>query len=923
MINLKGSVFKNIVREIWDTKARFLSILAIIGLGVGFFVGVKAAGPSMINTLVNYASEQNMMDVRLVSSVGFDDDDVAEIEKTQGVAQLQTGYFADAVMSDGSKKSVVRIHSLGEDDKINVPVLEEGRLPQNSGEIVVENASYATPIEIGSKITLENTVVSRTTGEKEEIPLKCSEFTVVGKVKSPLYISFQKGNTTVGNGTISYYMMILPQDFTSERYTELYLVSDYSASGGYPYSDEYNSEIDSLTQRLETVCDERLDVFDKNEIEPKRQEVADGIEELKDAMAKTDGELESVYKQIQQLQTQYEKQVLPSGNKALIAGTKAQIDIAMQQYQSGKAAADAKFMQEKQNIADAQKQLEQFDDIKSFVTTRDDSPGYAEYQDNAGRVDAVATVFPVFFLLVAVLVCVTTMTRMVEERRTEIGTFKALGYANGTIISKYVIYSTVAGVVGCAAGCVLGCVSLPNIIFYAYAMVYHIKNMDSVIPWGFILGGFAVSVLCTAMVSWFTCRSELKRTPASLMRPKTPKAGKRNLLERIGFIWSRMKFTSKVTTRNLFRYKARFFMTVLGVAGCTALIVAAFGLMDAVGGIVDKQFGEICRYNLSIVFSESKTGDDADKFIEELTTQYSVKNSMPVYQNQVTVFDNRSDATYGDTYLVVPSEPDRLRATIDLHSRKTGEDIELVDGGCVMSEKLADNMGLKIGDEFEIKDIDDKVVKLKLSSICENYLYSYIYITPEYYNECFGEDVSYNMIDTSFDYGDEDERNALAQELLKNDEIVAANYTDTGIENFRKMLTTLNSVVCVLIVCAAALAFVVLYNLTNINIAERAREIATIKVLGFYNREVSGYIYRENVVLTVIGALAGLVLGVFLTSFIVHTVEVDIVMFGRDIMPQSFLYALGLTFLFAIIVNFFMYFKMKKIDMVESLKSIE
>ena len=543
MINLKGSVFKNIVREIWDTKARFLSILAIIGLGVGFFVGVKAAGPSMINTLVNYASEQNMMDVRLVSSVGFDDDDVAEIEKTQGVAQLQTGYFTDAVMSDGSKKSVVRIHSLGEDDKINVPVLEEGRLPQNSGEIVVENASYANPIEIGSKITLENTVVSRTTGEKEEIPLKCSEFTVVGKVKSPLYISFQKGNTTVGNGTISYYMMILPQDFTSERYTELYLVSDYSASGGYPYSDEYNSEIDSLTQRLETVCDERIEVFDKNEIEPKRQEVADGIEELKDAMAKTDSELESVYKQIQQLQTQYEKQVLPSGNKALIAGTKAQIDIAMQQYQSGKAAADAKFMQEKQNIADAQKQLEQFDDIKSFVTTRDDSPGYAEYQDNAGRVDAVATVFPVFFLLVAVLVCVTTMTRMVEERRTEIGTFKALGYANGTIISKYVIYSTVAGVVGCAAGCVLGCVSLPNIIFYAYAMLYHIKNMDSVIPWGFILGGFAVSVLCTAMVSWFTCRSELKRTPASLMRPKTPKAGKRNLLERIGFIWSRMKFT--------------------------------------------------------------------------------------------------------------------------------------------------------------------------------------------------------------------------------------------------------------------------------------------------------------------------------------------------------------------------------------------
>ena len=923
MIKLKGSVLKNIFREIWGTKARFLSILAIIGLGVGFFVGVKAAGPSMINTLVNYAGEQNMMDFRLMSSVGFDDDDVSELEKTQGVAELQKGYFTDAVMSDGSKKSVVRIHSLGENDRMNVPLLAEGRLPKHSGEIVVEDASYANPIEIGSKITLEKTVMSRTSGEEEEIPLKCSEFTVVGKVKSPLYISFQKGKTTVGNGTISYYMMILPQDFTSERYSELYLVSDYTKGGGDPYSEEYAQEIDLLKERLEKACDSRLDVFNTNEIEPKRQELRDGRDELDRAIKKTNGELYNAKKKISASQKQFEQLVLPSGNKTAIAQTKAQLDIALEQYYDNAEKAEAKFAEEKQKLLDAQNELEQFDKLKAFVTTRDDSPGYSEFQDNAGRVDAVATVFPVFFLLVAILVCVTTMTRMVEERRTEIGTFKALGYSNGTIISKYVIYSTAAGIIGCVVGCALGCAALPRIIFNAYAMMYHIKPIDAVVPWGYIAGGFVVAVLCTAIVSWLTCRRELKRSPASLMRPKTPKAGKRNLLERIGFIWNRLKFTSKVTARNLFRYKARFFMTVIGVAGCTALILAAFGLMDAIGSIVDKQFGEINGYNLSIVFADSRTGADADGYIDGLKSRYSIEKSMPVYQNEITVYDNRSDKTYGDTYLVVPSEPPKLRGIIDLHSRQTGRGIELEDGGCVMSEKLANSMKLSVGDEFKIKDINDNIITLKLSAICENYLYNYVYITPQYYNECFGESVKYNMVHTIFNYTTQEEQDGLAKTLLEDSEIVAVNYTDSGVENFRKMLSTLNMVVYVLIISAGALAFVVLYNLTNINIAERAREIATIKVLGFYNGEVGGYIYRENVILTVIGALSGLVLGIFLTGFIIQTVEVDIVMFGRDIMPQSFLYALGLTFLFALIVNFFMYFKMKKIDMVESLKSIE
>lgn len=916
-------VLKNIFREICGTKARFISIMAIIGLGVGFFVGVKAAGPSMVNTLVNYSHEQNMMDFRLVSEVGFSDDDVDEIAKTDGIARVQRGYFTDVIMNDGNKKSVTRIHSLDANDKINIPLLSEGRLPEKSGEIVVEETAYAAAIELGTKVKFDETVTSRKNGEKEDIPLRCSEFTVVGKMKSPLYISFQKGSTTVGNGTIAYYMMVLPEDFDSKRYTELFLVTDFSENGGYPYSNEYDATIDNLQAELEDVCDERIKVFWADEIKPEWDKLNDGKNELEKAMEDTQRQLKSAADQIDALRLQYETVILPSGNKTLIAQTQAQLEAAEAEYRESKKTADDKFKSEKQKILDGEAELKEFDDIKSYVFTRDDNPGYAEFNDNAGRVDAVASVFPVFFLLVAILVCVTTMTRMVEERRTEIGTFKALGYSNGTIISKYVIYSTTAGVTGCTVGCVVGCAALPNIIFNAYAMMYHIKDMDAVVPWHYIILGFIVAVICTALVSWFTCRRELHQRPAALMRPKTPKAGKRNLLERIGFVWKRLKFTSKVTARNLFRYKARFFMTVIGVAGCTALILAAFGLMDSIGGIVDKQFGEINKYNLSIVFSEAKTDQKAFEVADKIGESYSIKNSMAIYQDEITVYDNETDTTYGDTYIIVPSNPKELRSVIDLHDRQTGKGVELTDGGCVMTEKLADRMGLKIGEEFKITDSSDKEVTLKLSAVCENYLYSYVYISPDYYNSCFGSKAAYNILDTYLDCNDEVERDALASGLLESDEIITVSYSDSGVENFRKMLTTLNMVVYVMIISAGALAFVVLYNLTNINIAERAREIATIKVLGFYNREVSEYIYRENIILTIIGALFGLFLGVFLNGFIIQTVEVDIVMFGRDIMPQSFLFALGLTFLFAIIVNFFMYFKMRGIDMVESLKSIE
>lgn len=918
---MRATMIKNIIREIWSTKARFISILAIIALGVGIFVGIKASGPSMVNTLVNYAQEQNMMDFRLLSSVGFSEEDVEQFENTEGVAQVQAGYYTDVIMNDGDKKSVVRLHSLDENDELNKPVLVEGRLPKTADEIVVEDANYYGSYEIGSKITFDKTVSYGSSGE-QDVPLEQLEYTVVGKVKSPLYISFQKGSTTVGNGTISYYMMVSPEAFTSERFTEVYVLSDYSAQGGYPLNDEYTSEMEKLQTKLESECDEALDRFDEDELEPQRQEIADGWEELEQARADAQDELDASLEQIETLETQYNEQIVPSGNEALIEQTRSQLETAKEEYETAETEMNEKFAEEEEKLNDAEEELAEFDKLSSYVFTRDDSSGYSEYDDNAGRVDAVAAVFPVFFLLVAVLVCVTTMTRLVEERRTEIGTFKALGYSNGAIISKYVIYSTIAGVLGCVIGVVAGLLTLPYIIFNAYGMMYHMKDMDAVIPWECILAGFIAAVLCTSIVSWLTCRGELTQRPAALMRPKAPKAGKRNLLERITPLWKHLGFTSKVTIRNIFRYKARFFMTVIGVAGCTALVLTGFGLRDAISAIVDKQFGEIYSYNLSVVFSDSKTAQEADEFVDDIKSEYDLRGTMPVMQEEIKTVED-DGAEHGDVYIVVPKDPENLREIIDLHNRQTGENIELDSSGCVMSEKLASNMNLEPGDEFIIQDSDGEQFKVKLSAICENYLYNYVYMTPEYYSDSFNEDVKYNMINTEYSYDTEDERDKLAQTLLTIDGIASVTYTDSGIENFNTMLDTLNKVVYVLILAAGALAFVVLYNLTNINIAERTREIATIKVLGFYNREVSEYIYRENIILTVVGALVGLGLGVLLNGYVVQTVEIDIVMFGREIYFPSYLYAIGITFIFAIIVNVLMYFKMRKIDMVESLKSIE
>lgn len=1136
------SLLKNTFREIKNSKARFISIMAIIALGVGFFAGIKATTPSMYNLAENYYNEQNLMDYRLVSTVGFDEDDIKAVEKTEGVSFVMPSYFSDAQLSAESGGNVIRLIALpekyNENAELNSLVLNEGRMPEKPNEILVEHDSMSgTRYKMGDKITL-----SKKAGDSDLTEqLNCLEYTVVGLVNSPLYISYERGTTNIGNGKISEYMYIGQDCFKTERYTELYVKADFSEKYS-AFSNDYEENSETFAKTLEKTANAQCEVFNKDVIEKSKDELEDAKSEYNDEKSKAEKQLndaknkideskkefdekisaaqdeldnakaqiesgrnelenskneyyskiasaeDEISKQETQLnnaETEYNKsksdfdsQITSAQNEIdngkaeyetaynefkntqepqLLAGIEQarsavdslkaaiavetnpdvlavlnaqleqaqqtldnlnlqysqalsqfeekkstlnsaqteldikksegqqQLDLALAQIENGKAAlkdgkaeletqktegynklveaenslnsaqsqyengikeletqksdghqklddaqdeydkekskADEKFAEAEEEINNAQEELDKLSSPEWYVFTRDDNPGYSSFSQNADRLDAVASVFPVFFLLVAVLVCVTTMTRLIEEKRTEIATFKALGYSNINIVAKFVIYALIAAIIGSVIGTVIGVCTLPFIIFNAYKIMYYIGDISLVLNVASIVLGIAAAVLCTTVVSIVVCMRSLSHKPAEAMRPKAPKPGKRILLEYVTPLWNRFSFTAKLTARNLFRYKSRLCMTVIGVAGCTALIVAAFGLLNSFDPLTKDQFETIYKYDAVIVPKESGTQKELDYLVSEVESKDNVSNFMLTSQEDATV-EFKGQIKDESTYLTVVQSPNELSSIISLHNRKSGRELALTDDGALINEKLSEEFGIKTGDTIKVSG-EFGESEVTVCGIFEQYLHNYIYMTPTLYNSLYGKNPSYNILDVKLNDNSQSAQEKFSFEILKDDSIAAVSFIASSLEEFENMLNSLNLVVLVMIICAAALAFVVLYNLTNINIAERVREIATFKVLGFNNKETSSFIYKENIVLTLLGIIVGLVLGIFLTSFIVHTVEIDNIMFGRVIYPTTYIFAAGLTMLFSLIVNAVMSFKIKAVNMVESLKSVE
>lgn len=604
-----------------------------------------------------------------------------------------------------------------------------------------------------------------------------------------------------------------------------------------------------------------------------------------------------------------------------LAENEQKLQDAQKEYEDGKAEADEKIADAQAELTDAEEAIEELEPAKWYINSRDDLTDYTGYGENADRMRAIGKVFPVLFFLVAALISLTTMTRMVEEQRTQIGTLKALGYERHSIAAKYLGYACLATVTGSIVGILFGEKVFPYIIITAYGIMYPYMH-SVVVPYNveYALLASLAALACTLFATIFSCYRELREQAAQLMRPPTPKNGKRVLLERMTWLWSRLSFTWKATIRNLVRYKKRFFMTVFGISGCMALLLVGFGLKDSIFDIGKIQYHELSLYNGNVVLNEEASEEEQDQAVRKLDQDPRVHATAENLLKQVTISNGKEEK---DVFLNVPKDADSFSEFIVNRDRVTKEQYTLDDSGVILTEKAAKVLEVQAGDTIYIEDEEKGEIPYKISAVCENYMMHYLYMTTNAYEEGFKEAPDYNSVYYIMKDGKVGETEAVGGYVIEEDGALSVSYTTNVEEQLDDMLGSLNIVIVVLVISAGMLAFVVLYNLNNINITERRRELATLKVLGFYPMEVAEYVYRENVILTVIGALAGILLGKILHRFIIVTVEIDTAMFGRNIDFSSFLYGFLITVGFSILVNLVMYFKLKKIDMIESLKSVE
>ena len=562
--------------------------------------------------------------------------------------------------------------------------------------------------------------------------------------------------------------------------------------------------------------------------------------------------------------------------------------------------------------------IDDVNDVDYYVLDRNTNVGYVCFESDSGIVDGVSRVFPVFFILVAVLVCMTTMNRMVEEQRSMIGMFKALGYGEATIMGKYMIYSGTAAVIGCVGGYLIGTYVFPEVIWYAYHLMYINIPLIRVVDWKLICIVLAASLLCTIGTTWLSCRYELAETAAGLMRPKAPKPGKRVLLERIPFIWKRMKFLKKVSVRNIFRYKKRFFMMIIGISGCTALLLTGFGLKDSITGFADTQFGEIQVADGTISFNTGNMTGDADtarldELLGDYVEEYDIVSEMS--------WDLVEDSGMKSVNMIIMEDPAHISRYVKFKDHK-GREIDYPGKGeAVINNALAEQYGIKTGDEITVRNSEMKEIRVKVSGIFNNHVYNYVFISPDTYEEQMGSAPEYKTV--YFNLKDGIDAHQAAADLMEDSSILSVTVNNDMKERISNMMKSMNYIVIVVILSAGALAFIVLYNLTNINITERIREIATIKVLGFFKNETSAYVFRENRVLTAFGIVFGLILGVFLHRFVMSQIKVDMVSFDVYVAPLSYVYSIVLTFVFNFLVNLIMSAKLENINMAESLKSVE
>lgn len=902
---MRKAVFKDFIRNIKGSLGRFFAIMAIVAIGVAFFAGVTASSGDMKHSSDSYYDEYNMNDIRILSSIGFTSQDIEAVSKVSGVKAVYKTNTQDVLVDYDGRENVAHISGIpvgkasDDDSYINQLRIKEGRLPQNDKECVVKYEDTRKSMQVGD-------VISFKSGTEDDIndTFKDTEYTVVGIVYTPCYVSYDLGSSGIGNGHINYCIYVGDDEFKNNYYTECYAVID-GAKDMDTYSDEYKKLIDKYADDIKAISKERLDIRKQTVIDEYTRAKADKKEEL----------LETIKKNVEDSITEQYQAYYPgmdvSSMIAPYVNTAYEKAVAQFDFDAVNAEYDKKM---NETLADS-------DSWEWYVLTRESSYSFRDYESSANRMKAIATVFPLFFIIVAGLVCLTTMTRMVEEERGLIGTYKALGYGKATIALKYVIYAFLASLTGAVIGCAAGLRLFPYIIYESWNIIYQMPAIKYASHTILSVVAVASLILVTLIATLYSCYNELSEVPSALMRPKAPKNGKKILLEHT-FIWKHLSFTKKVTMRNIFLYKKRFFMTVIGIAGCGALITAGFGIKDSVQSIIDNQYGQIIHYDNILVFNKNADSDARNNLSDKISSDEYYKSSLMDYAYTAEVKIPGSADNYS-TEITVVNDTSAYMDYVTFRTRRSKKTIELDDSGVIISEKLAKDLNVKEGDNVFIHDEDNKQATVKVSGVMEMYINNYIFMTSEYYSQVFGYTPDNNRILGILTSDGDDIQSVIGDRYLTDNNVKSLTFVKANITRFENMIQSLDLVTWVLIISAGMLAFVVLYNLTNVNISERIREIATIKVLGFYDREVGEYVYRENIILTLIGGVFGLLLGMALHAYIMTTIELDGVMFGTKINISSFLISYGITILFSLLINIFMYPSLKKIPMVESLKSVE
>lgn len=969
---------KTTLREIRQSFGRWFAIFAIVALGVGFFVGLKITKSMMLATEYQYLKQQNMFDVRLLSTLGFTKEDVKEIAKVDGVKEAKGGYEVDILCEDASGDYVLKAHSITKN--INTPVLKSGRMPKAGNECVVDSGCAEKVGEV-IRVSEDNT-------KDTKDMLNSKEFVVTGVVDSPYYMNFERGTTSIGNGRVTGFVYLPESAFDSKYFTQILVKGHIDEKC---YSKAYDDKAQELKRSLKTAVKERVNLrFEsikadawqeiedaRKELEEKKQEAdtkfQDAYEELEKARKELeDGEssitnaqekietskktlrasqqeltaqeqslLEAKaqcpyeflpqYAQIQQGLNQVEagKQQLAQAENTLneqekqLESKKQELEEGRETYQKSKKEYEDNKAEYQQETADAQKKIEdavkEVKDLQEpdyYVLGRNTNIGYACFESDSDIVDGIANVFPVFFFLVAALVCMTTMNRMVEEQRTQIGVLKALGYGSGKIMSKYLFYSGSAAFLGGIIGFFVGSIVFPSVIWAAYQMMYRMPKAVLVFDYRYALLSILVALLCSMGTTYFTCKYELMENAAVLIRPKPAKNGKRILLERIPFLWKRMKFLHKVSIRNLVRYKQRFFMMVVGISGCTALLVTGFGVRDSIMNIANEQYGEIQTYDLGVTLKDSEKEEVSQQFLSQVG-----QDIREVIFSMEKAMDMEVKDKVKSVNLICMDSTQKIDNFFVLREDKKGKVAYPQKGEAVITKKLWDKYQLEKGDTITLRDEDMNSFTVTVAGYFENYIYNYVLISKDTYKEAMGEEPKLNTAYINIQEGKD--LHQVAADISGNENVTGVTVNEDIKERFSGMMDSLNYVVVLIVVSAGLLAFIVLYNLTNINITERIREIATIKVLGFYPGETASYVFRENLILTAIGAAVGLIIGKYFHAFVMDRIDIDMINFHVQIFPGSYLVSFALTFVFAGIINTLMFFKLEKINMAESLKSVE